>query len=155
MGRVICDSCGEINDYGYVKCQKCGSKLNYKENYIIEDSKKIEKINDFDEFYVNISAEEAEKLLEKSNIGASCYIKGKSSICFSTEKSCTVFMLEKYFSRVKSYVAGTVIIDNADNKTRVQVLTAGGGTGLLGFEFGSEDSFRTQIEDIFSEYIVD
>ena len=27
MGRVICDKRGEVNDYGYVKCQKCGGKI--------------------------------------------------------------------------------------------------------------------------------
>ena len=34
MGKVICDKCGESNDYGYVKCQSCGEKLDYKKNYI-------------------------------------------------------------------------------------------------------------------------
>ena len=156
MGRVICDKCGEVNDYGYVKCQKCGEKLNYKKNYIEDDFDDSEnEENNFDEFYVSITLEEAEKLIEESNIGASCAIKGKNLIKFPDEKSCLIIILEKYFSRVNGYVVGTVIIDNSNNETRIQVITAGGGTGLFGFEYGSEDTFRNQIEKIFSEYIVD
>lgn len=109
----------------------------------------------FASFFVNISVEEAEKVVLKSNIGASFAIKGKNQIDFSENKKCVVMVVEKYFTRVDNYAAGTIIIDNALNKTRVQIIAAGGGKGIAGADWGSEDKFEGEIESAFIDYIID
>lgn len=156
MKEIICKKCGEKNDYGYVRCEQCGAKLNYDESYVAksEEDNQVESTFDtFDSFFVNITVSEAEEIIKKSNLGLSFTISGESIIELSPEKRCIVLMVEKYFRMVDNYVAGTIIIDNVEGKTRIQVLTAGGGTGMLGTDlWGREDKFRDQIESVFEKY---
>ena len=59
MKEIICKKCGEKNDYGYVRCEQCGAKLNYDESYVAksEEDNQVESTFDtFDSFFVNITS---------------------------------------------------------------------------------------------------
>lgn len=158
MNIIICENCQEINEYGAKVCKKCGHQLYYREGIEIvsEDEMKVEENSNYNNesngILINLSVEEAENLIEKSNLGMSFTIRGKRKINFNENKKCTIIIAEKYFYMVKSYISATIIIDNVENNTRVQICVSGAGETLIGFEYGREEKFYKQIEEIFKDY---
>ena len=160
MEIIICENCEEENEYGTKYCKKCGHELYYQEDMDEDNENNMEGEQDSydsyesDDIFVNISVDQAGKLVETSNLGASFVIREIRNIQFSENKKCVVIIAEKYFYMVNSYVSVTIIIDNAGENTRIQICTSGAGEGLIGFEYGREEKFKKQIEDVFEKYII-
>lgn len=68
---------------------------------------------------------------------------------------CHVLVFEKYYYRVSNRLTLTVTIDNADGFTRVHYVSGGGGNGtLFRFDWGSSDSFGSQVYEALHNYII-
>ena len=160
MNIIICENCEEENEYGTKVCKKCGHELYYQEELEEDNENNIgveeENFDDYepDNILVNLSVEQAVNLIEKSNLGASFVIREIRNIQFPENKKCVVIIAEKYFYMVNGYVSVTIIIDNAGENTRVQICTSGAGEGIIGFEYGREEKFYNQIENLFEKYII-
>ena len=159
MNIIICENCEEENEYGAKVCKKCGHELYYQEeleegNENNIDNEEFYDDNELDSILVNLSVEQAVNLIEKGNLGASFVIREIRNIRFSENKNCVVIIAEKYFYMVKGYVSVTIIIDNAEENTRIQICASGGGEGIIGFEYGREEKFENEIIDVFEKYII-
>ncbi|MBD3197543.1 MAG: hypothetical protein GF317_20990 [Candidatus Lokiarchaeota archaeon] len=66
---------------------------------------------------------------------------------FDTTK---IFVVEKYYFRIESNLAATVIFDEInENEVKVIVIVAGGKQGSLDLSWGSEKSMLKNIMDYF------
>lgn len=61
---------------------------------------------------------------------------------------------EKHFYRAGNRLVLTVVIDDANGKTRVHSVGGGGGEGLFRFDWGASESFENAAESALKAYII-
>lgn len=101
---------------------------------------------------LDISVEEAVKKLRNSDIGSSFEIENERVINVS-DKKIVILVASMYFMRAKNYAAATVIFDNTEGTTRMQIIVSGSGYGAMGVDYGAEESFYKKILNVFYENI--
>jgi hypothetical protein len=68
----------------------------------------------------------------------------------TNERKTIVLIAEKFYFRIKSNLAATIIIDVIDNlRYQIDIIVAGGKLGLLGFTYGAEGSMLKRIKNVF------
>ena len=73
-----------------------------------------------------------------------------------TENTGKVIVLigERYYFRIESNLAATIIIDHINtNQYQIVIVSAGGKQGLMGITWGAERSMLKKIKDIFLNYV--
>lgn len=60
----------------------------------------------------------------------------------------TILMYEEYYGRINSDLSVTVISDMRDNKTTVEIISAGGKTGMIGVSYGAEKRAAKNIAEV-------
>ncbi len=63
----------------------------------------------------------------------------------------TIFIAEDYYFRINSTLTLTVIVEETDNETTVEVVSSGGKEGILGFSYGAEKSAVNRIVELLRE----
>jgi hypothetical protein len=101
---------------------------------------------------LNISVEEAVKKIKKSRISSSFEIENERIINVS-DKKIVILVASMYFIRAKNYAAATIIFDNTEGATRMQIIISGSGYGASGIDHGAEESFYNKILNVFYEDI--
>ncbi len=106
--------------------------------------------------YVSISPQEAEELITNTIVNGSItgelidkYIKDSGN-----GTSVTVLVYEKHYFRAENRLTLTIVIDNIDGQTHIHAIGAGGGQGLLRFDYGAAESFEDCIYDAIYKYII-
>lgn len=65
-----------------------------------------------------------------------------------------ILIFEKYFMRVSSRVALTVLIDNLNEETTVTSVATGSSQGIVfNFDWGAADDFAYSVKEMLSDYI--
>lgn len=91
---------------------------------------------------VHIGGCDEESLIEAMKEGLDDYY-------FYTYDKVTIFCLEKYYFRVKSNLMTVIILDFSEpGQCTVELNSGGGGEGLLGITWGSEDSSNRKAIDL-------
>ena len=73
-----------------------------------------------------------------------------------TENTGKIIVLigERYYFRIESNLAVTIIIDRInDNEYQVVIVSAGGKQGLMGITWGAERSMLKRIKDVFLNHV--
>jgi len=70
---------------------------------------------------------------------------------YSTNEGGTVVLVaEKFYFRIESNLAATIIIDPIDeSRYQIDIVVAGGKHGLLGITWGAEGSMLKRIKNVF------
>ena len=55
---------------------------------------------------------------------------------------------EKYFMRVESYVSLSILFTKTDLRSSVELVSSGGGDGLLNISWGAENSFANDCAEV-------
>ena len=55
---------------------------------------------------------------------------------------------EKYFMRVESYVSLSILFTKTDLRSSVELVSSGGGDGLLNISWGAENSFTNDCAEV-------
>lgn len=63
----------------------------------------------------------------------------------------TVFIAEDYYLRIDTTLTLTVIVENAADRTAVEIISSGGKEGLLGFSYGAEKNAVKRIVKLLKE----
>ncbi len=64
-----------------------------------------------------------------------------------------VLVAEKFYFRIESNLAATIIIDPIDeNRYQIVIVVAGGRHGLLGVTWGAEGSMLKRIKNVFLKH---
>ena len=71
-------------------------------------------------------------------------IEGKNS-------KITIFIAEDYYFRISSTLTVTVIVEEAADKTTVDIVSSGGKMGLFGISRGAEESAVLRIVELLEE----
>jgi len=65
-----------------------------------------------------------------------------------------VLVVEKFYFRIESNLAATIIFDRInESQYQIVIAVAGGRHGLLGISWGAEKSMLKKIKKIFLEYM--
>lgn len=66
------------------------------------------------------------------------------------EGKIIVLIAEKYYFRIESNLAATIIIESInENQFQIVIVVAGGKQGLLGVSFGAEKSMMKRLKNMF------
>lgn len=106
-------------------------------------------------FYVSLTMGAAADCLNTDIVGGS--ISGELlddyTVNYEDGHMCRVLLFEKYYYRVGNRLTLTVVLDNADSKTRVHSVSGGGGNGaLFNFDWGASESFAYAAINALEEY---
>ena len=73
---------------------------------------------------------------------------------YSTNEGKTIVLVaEKFYFRIESNLAATIIIDPYDeSRYQVDIIVAGGKHGLLGVTWGAEGSMLKRIKNVFLKH---
>lgn len=145
MEKIICSNCkAEIElKEGVNFCKNCGAKLQKPVNNATAPANNAFK-------RLNISVEEAyEKLRRSTNIGSSFSIVD-GRIVRAKDFTEAVLVGQKFFYRAGNYSSATVIFDDFEGYTRMQIIISGSGGGILDIDYGAGSSFYNQILGIFA-----
>jgi hypothetical protein len=73
---------------------------------------------------------------------------------YSTNEGKTIILIaERFYFRIESNLAATIIIDPIDkNRYQIDIIVAGGKHGLLGVTYGAEGSMLRRIKNVFLKY---
>jgi hypothetical protein len=107
--------------------------------------------------YVRVDPASAANIITKYIIEGSLSgeLKDDYTIRNKDGSICRILVFEKYYYRVSNRLLLTVIIDNAEGRTRVHYISGGGGKGaIFSFDWGSSESFENCVYDALQEYIV-
>ena len=106
--------------------------------------------------FVNLSAEEARRLISDTIEGGSITGSCIDEYCMETPGgTCVVMVFEKHYMRVSNRLTLTVVIDDFDNVTRVHSVSGGGGNNaLFRFDWGAGDSFASAVGQALQPYVV-
>lgn len=63
----------------------------------------------------------------------------------------TIFIIEEFYLRIASDLTLTVIVEEAADKTSVEIITGGGKEGFLGLSFGAEKSAANRVVKLLKE----
>ena len=93
---------------------------------------------------------------EKSNIlyaADDLYRKMSGELVNKTEKDINggkviLMVFEKYFYRIGSYAALTIMLIDDGDKKEAKVIGFGGGTGLLNISWGANSKLSSEAEEI-------
>lgn len=103
-------------------------------------------------FTVDINPESAAKLLKNSSFAGFLY---EETIKIDESKKVIVLVFEKYMFRVEGKAGVTVIVENTSGETRVKVITAGVGQGILfDFDWGASDSLIKGVRNCLAGSII-
>lgn len=70
------------------------------------------------------------------------------------ENATTVVIFEQYYFRINGCVTLTAIIDKVYGKTHVRLVSAGGGSGIIRFDWGASASMEESVIDALSANII-
>ncbi|MFX1379508.1 MAG: DUF6054 family protein [Promethearchaeota archaeon] len=89
--------------------------------------------------------------VDLSDIIAGINREATSLFRYSTNEGQTIVLVaEKFFFRIESNLAATIIIDPIDeSRYQVDIIVAGGKHGLLGVTWGAEGSMLKRIKNVF------
>ena len=65
---------------------------------------------------------------------------------------CLVSVYEKHYWRAGNRLTLTVTVDNLQGRTRVYLVSGGGGEGLFRFDWGASQSFESVVQDALAPY---
>ena len=66
----------------------------------------------------------------------------------------TVLIAEKFYFRIESNLAATIIIDRInENQYQIVIVVAGGKHGLFGITYGAERSMLKRIKNLFLKHV--
>ncbi|MFX0006003.1 MAG: hypothetical protein ACFFAV_04650 [Candidatus Hermodarchaeota archaeon] len=70
---------------------------------------------------------------------------------YNTNEGKTIILIaERFYFRIESNLAATIIIDPIDkNRYQIDIIVAGGKHGLLGVTYGAEGSMLRRIKNVF------
>lgn len=102
------------------------------------------------DFYVNLTPREAISKISNASGGDVIdeYVVG------SGENAVTVTVYEQYYFRINGCVTLTAIVDKVYGKTHVRLVSAGGGYGILRFDWGTSKSMEQSVIVALSENII-
>ena len=69
-----------------------------------------------------------------------------------SEATVVLLSFEKYFLRNGNYASLTVMLTEKDNIQTADIVSSGGGEGLLNFSWGSNDSFAQSAVKILKKH---
>ncbi len=67
------------------------------------------------------------------------------------DSNIVLAVFEKFYFRVGSFVSLTVLMSENDFNQKVELIGSGGGAGLIGIDWGANQSFATAAKDILIE----
>lgn len=70
------------------------------------------------------------------------------------ENAVTVVIFEQYYFRINGCVTLTAIVDKAYGKTHVRLVSAGGGSGIIRFDWGTSKSMEQAVIVALSANII-
>ena len=70
---------------------------------------------------------------------------------YREEKLCILYS-ENYYFRINSNQLTTIIVSWVTNNTKIEIITGGGGEGILGMSWGAENSINKKIQNTITEY---
>lgn len=70
------------------------------------------------------------------------------------ENAVTVTVYEQYYFRINGCVTLTAIIDKIYGKTHVRLVSAGGGAGIIRFDWGAAASMEESVIDALRANII-
>ena len=105
-------------------------------------------------FYVSLSPHYAEARIHAAVVGGS--VTGEEIDRFMLDgpdgKVCLVSIYEKHFWRAGNRLTLTVTVDNLQGRTRVHLVSGGGGEGLFRFDWGASESFESCAIDALAPF---
>ena len=105
-------------------------------------------------FYVSISPQEAEERIYQAVVGGS--VTGEAIDRFQLSGNggltCLVSVFEKHYWRAGNRLTLTATVDNLQGRTRVHLVSGGGGEGLFRFDWGASESFESSVLDALEPY---
>jgi hypothetical protein len=109
-------------------------------------------------FYVSLTMKAAADCLNTEIVDGS--ISGELlddyTINYENGHMSRILLFEKYYYRVGNRLTLTVVLDNADGKTRIHSVSGGGGNGaLFSFDWGASESFADAAINALEEYKID
>lgn len=67
------------------------------------------------------------------------------------EASIVLFVFEKYYFRVSSYVTLTMLLTSLGDKQTAYVVGSGGGSGLCNWSYGANDKIAKEAKKVLEE----
>ena len=105
-------------------------------------------------FYVSLSPHDAEARIHAAVVGGS--VTGEEIDRFMLDgpdgKVCLVSIYEKHFWRAGNRLTLTATVDNLQGRTRVHLVSGGGGEGLFRFDWGASESFESCAIDALAPF---
>lgn len=106
-------------------------------------------------FYVSIDAAAAAGIINDAVVKGSVTGELIDFYTVGGQNGCLfVQVFEKHYWRAGNRLTLTVTIDDLSGKTRVHLVSGGGGEGLFRFDGGSAKSFENVAESALKEYII-
>lgn len=70
---------------------------------------------------------------------------------YTTKKGETIVLIaEKFYFRIESNLAATVVVDRINqSELQIVIVVAGGGHGMLGISYGAEKSMMKKLKNQF------
>ena len=103
---------------------------------------------------VSLSPREADDLIYRAVTEGS--ITGEAIDRYALEARdgavCLVSVYEKHYWRAGNRLTLTVTVDNLQGRTRVHLVSGGGGEGLFRFDWGASQSFESVVQDALAPY---
>lgn len=106
------------------------------------------------DFYVNL---EPHEVISKINSILANTVSGEKIdeyISGVGEHAVAVTVYEQYFYRVSNRITLTSIVDRVDGKTHVRLVSAGGGSGIIRFDWGASESMEQSVIVALSANII-
>lgn len=109
-----------------------------------------------DNFKVNLSLREAIDKLDKGIVYGSFTAQriDYHVVTGDEDKGVIILVYEKHFNRVGNRLTLTVAVDNMNGETNIHAIGAGGGQGLLSFDWGAGKKFTTSPREVLDGYII-
>ena len=75
---------------------------------------------------------------------------------YTTKAGGTIVLIaEKYYFRIESNLAATIIIESINqSELQIVIVVAGGGHGMLGISYGAEKSMMKKIKNLFLQKLI-
>ncbi len=105
-------------------------------------------------FYVNITPEEAGEIVARKVLGSFSGEVLDKYVRRVGDKQVVMMLFEKHYMRSSNRATLTFLADNLDGRTKVHLSAGGGGEGLFfRFDWGAGSSFANLGRDALKDYI--